>query len=66
MQNDAGLAVCLHLEKMASVKSVTFGHHVNSDSFFANRVNPDETAPYEPFHQDFHCLLSSFIIYSNI
>ena len=19
-------------------------------------VNPDETAPYEPSHQDFHCL----------
>ena len=25
---------------------------------FANSVNPDETAPYEPSHQDFHCLLS--------
>ena len=29
-----------------------FGHT------FANSVNPDETAPYEPSHQDFHCLLS--------
>ena len=25
---------------------------------FSNSVNPDETAPYEPSHQDFHCLLS--------
>ena len=25
---------------------------------FANTGNPDETAPYEPSHQDFHCLLS--------
>ena len=24
---------------------------------FANGLNPDETAPYEPSHQDFHCLL---------
>ena len=37
-----------------------FGHT------FANSVNPDETAPYEPFHQDFHCLLSQFNFYSNI
>ena len=29
-----------------------FGHT------FANSVNPDETAPYEPSHQDFRCLLS--------
>ena len=29
-----------------------FGH------VFANSGNPDETAPYEPSHQDFHCLLS--------
>ena len=28
---------------------------------FANSGNPDETAPYEPSHQDFHCLLSLFI-----
>ena len=25
---------------------------------FANSGNPDETAPYEPSHQDFHCLLN--------
>ena len=25
---------------------------------FAISGNPDETAPYEPSHQDFHCLLS--------
>ena len=24
---------------------------------FANTDNPDETALYEPSHQDFHCLL---------
>ena len=29
-----------------------FGHA------FANSGNPDETAPYEPSHQDFHCLFS--------
>ena len=29
-----------------------FGHTL------ANNVNPDETAPYEPSHQDFHCLPS--------
>ena len=34
------------------VKSGKFGHT------FASSVNPDETAPYEPSHQDFHCLLS--------
>ena len=28
-----------------------FGHT------FANSENPDETAPYEPSHKDFHCLL---------
>ena len=28
-----------------------FGHT------FANMGHPDETAPYEPSHQDFHCLL---------
>ena len=31
-----------------------FGHT------FANSGNPDETAPYEPSHHDFHCLLSLF------
>ena len=29
-----------------------FGHT------FANSVNPDETAPYDRSHLDFHCLLS--------
>ena len=29
-----------------------FGHKLT------NSGNPDETAPYEPTHQDFHCLLS--------
>ena len=29
-----------------------FGHTL------ANSGNPDETAPYEPSHQDFRCLLS--------
>ena len=33
------------------VKSGKFRHT------FANSGNPDETAPYEPSHQDFHCLL---------
>ena len=32
---------------------------------FENRVNPDEMAPYEPSHQDFHCLLCLFNFYSN-
>ena len=32
-----------------------FGH------IFANSVNQDETAPYEPSHQDFDCLLSYFL-----
>ena len=30
-----------------------FGHT------FANSGNPDEKAPYEPSHQDFHRLLTS-------
>ena len=38
-------------------KSGKFGHQVNSDTH-ANSGNPDETAPYEPSHQDFLCLLS--------
>ena len=40
------------------VKSGKFGHLVNSGHTFANSGNPDETAPYEPSHQDLHCLLS--------
>ena len=39
------------------VKSGKFGHQVNSDTHLQTG-NPDETAPYEPSHQDFHCLLS--------
>ena len=35
-----------------------FGHRVNFGHTYANSGNPDETAPYEPSHQDFHCLLS--------
>ena len=47
------------LENMGNrVKSRKFGHT------FANRGNPDETAPYEPSHQDFHCLLSCFFFFS--
>ena len=43
--------------KLFRVKSGKFGNQVNPDTF-ANSGNPDETAPYEPSHQDFHCLLS--------
>ena len=32
-------------------QTAKFGHT------FANSVNPDETAPYKPSRQDFHCLL---------
>ena len=32
--------------------SAKFGHTLT------NSGNPDETAPYEPSHQDFHCLLT--------
>ena len=38
------------------VKSGYSGHQVN-----ANSGNPDETAPYEPSHDKFHCLHSCFI-----
>ena len=47
------------------VKSGKFGHRVNLDIYLQNSVNPDETAPYEPSHQDYHCLLSLFIFYFN-
>ena len=40
------------------VKPGNFGHQVNSDVHLQSVENPDETAPYEPSHQDFHCLLS--------
>ena len=42
------------------VKPGNFGQQVNLDTF-VNSGNPDETAPYEPSHQDFHCLFSLFI-----
>ena len=42
---------------MFRVKSGKIGHQVNSDTRLQTG-NPDETAPYEPSHQDFHCLLS--------
>ena len=34
------------------VKSGKFGHQVNSDTHLQTM------SPYEPSHQDFHCLLS--------
>ena len=40
------------------VKSWNFGHQVNSGTHLQTVKNPDETAPYEPSHLDFHCLLS--------
>ena len=40
------------------VKSGYFEHQVNSDIHLQKVENPDKTAPYEPSHQDFHCLLS--------
>ena len=48
----------LHCGKVR-VKSGYFGHQVNSDiRTFTNSKNPDEKAPYEPSHQDVHCLPS--------
>ena len=45
--------------RIHGVKSGNFGHQVNSDIHLQTvDGNPDETAPYEPSHQDFHCLLS--------
>ena len=44
--------------KLFTVTSSNIGHS------FANSGNPDETAPYKPSHQNFHCLLSYFF-YSN-
>ena len=38
--------------EIISSRCPIFGHT------FANNGNQDETAPYEPSHQDFHCLLS--------
>ena len=51
--------------KNIRVKSGKFGWSGKFGHTFANSVNPDETAPYEPSHQDFHCLLSLFSFYSN-
>ncbi|MEW8546761.1 MAG: hypothetical protein AB2693_24870, partial [Candidatus Thiodiazotropha sp.] len=64
---------------LTRVKSGKFGQRVNSDSGIfsftsqlftnlnkinqANSVNPDETAPYEPSHHDFHCLQWDVRIY---
>ena len=45
--------------KQTRVKSGNFGNA------FTNSGNPDETALNEPSHQEFHCLLSHFIFYSN-
>ena len=44
---------------MRRIKSGKFGHQINSNTF-ANSENPDEKAPNEPSHQEFHCLLSLF------
>ena len=33
---------------------------------FANSVNPDEVADYEPPHLDLHCLHSNFLIVNMI
>ena len=44
---------------LSRVKSGNFGHRVNSDILYiCDSGNHDETAPFEPSHQDFHCLLS--------
>ena len=43
--------------KYNRVKSGKFGHRVNSDADLQTVIIKDETAPYEPSHQDFHCLL---------
>ena len=40
------------------VKSGNFGQRGKFGHTFANCGNPDETAPYEPSHQDFHCVFS--------
>ena len=38
------------------VKSGNFGQRIETGHTFENSGNPDETAPYEPSHQDFHRL----------
>ena len=42
--------------------SGNFGHQVDSDILLQTVEISNETAPYEPSHQDFHCLLSYFFI----
>ena len=42
--------------KYNRVKSGKFGHRVNSDTDLQTVIIKDETAPYEPSHQDFHCM----------
>ena len=42
----------IQIKHISRVKLSKFGHT------FANSVNPDETAPYKPSRQNFHCLLS--------
>ena len=63
LKGAAQARLSLHLSKchivgnhMLRVKSGNFGHTL------ANSGNPDETAPYEPSHQDFHCYFSIPII----
>ena len=48
------------------VKSGNFRRRLNLDIHFSNNGNPDETAPSEPSHQDFHCLLSYLFYSSNL
>ena len=40
------------------VEPGNFGHQGKFGHIFANSGNLDETAPYEPSHRDFKCLLS--------
>ena len=42
----------------SKVKTGNFGRQVNSDIHLQTLEILGETAPYEPSHQDFHCLLS--------
>ena len=54
-----------HIKTFANVIKGKVGSIRTSGKFghtFANSVNPDETAPYDPSYQDFHCLLSYFIV----
>ena len=53
------IIVCVISGKVGLIRTLGKFRHT-----FANSVNPDETAPYEPSYQDFHCLLSLFIFIS--